>query len=166
VLFEIGSDPEVTQWFSWGPYRSIEEPLAYIQRAREWREAGAQIDLLIVDHERGPLGITGLSEIVARDRRAIVGSWLGRAHWGTGANALSKALILQLAFSSMQLARVGAYTDVRNGRSHRALEKLGFVREGVLRSYHRHGDIHKDVAIYGLLRSDWTPLDGVTVHGA
>ncbi len=164
ALLALASDPEVTQWFSWGPYGSIEEPLAYIERAREWREAGTQIDMLIVDHERGPAGITGLSEIVARDRRAIVGTWVGREFWGAGVNAMSKALILHLGFLGMELERIAAPTDVRNTRSQRALEKLGFTREGVLRHYHRHGDDYKDVAMYGLLRSEWTPLEGVVLR--
>jgi ribosomal-protein-alanine N-acetyltransferase len=165
ALLALASDPEVTQWFSWGPYTSPDEPLAYIERARSWREAGTQVDMLIVDHEHGPVGITGLAEIVERDRRAIVGTWIGREHWGTGVNAMSKALILHLGFVGMDLERIAAPTDVRNVRSQRALEKLGFVREGVLRHYHRHGDAYKDVAMYGLLRSEWTPLDGVVLTG-
>jgi ribosomal-protein-alanine N-acetyltransferase len=164
ALLALAGDPEVTRWFSWGPYEAIEEPLAYVARAREWREAGTQIDMLIVDHEHGPVGITGLSEIVERDRRAIVGTWVGREYWGTGVNARSKALILHLGFVGMGLERIAAPTDVRNARSQRALEKLGFVREGVLRHYHRHGDVYKDVAIYGLLRSEWTPLEGVALR--
>jgi ribosomal-protein-alanine N-acetyltransferase len=165
ALLALAGDPEVTQWFSWGPYTSIDQPLDYIERARGWREAGTQVDMLIVDHEQGPVGITGLSEIVQRDRRAVVGTWIGREHWGSGANALSKALILHLGFEGMGLERIAAPTDVRNGRSQRALEKLGFVREGVLRSYHRHGDEFKDVAMYALLRSEWTPRDGVVLTG-
>lgn len=165
ALLELGSDPEVTAWFSWGPYTDIEQPLAYVAQARAQREAGTQIDLLVVDHERGPLGITGLSEISSRDRRAIVGTWLGRAHWGTGANARSKALILHLAFRGLGLERVGAYADVRNARSQRALEKLGFRREGVLRAFHRHGDERKDVALYALLAEEWTPVEGVELRG-
>lgn len=165
ALLALASDPEVTQWFSWGPYTSVEQPLAYVEQARAWRAAGTQIDLLVVDHERGPLGITGLSEISTRDRRAIVGTWLGRAFWGTGANATSKALVLELAFRGLGLERVGAYADVRNIRSQRALERLGFVREGVLRGFHRHGDERKDVALYALLVDDWQPLPDVVLHG-
>lgn len=164
ALLALASDPEVTQWFSWGPYTSLAEPLDYIERARGWREAGTQIDLLVVDHERGPLGITGLSEISARDRRAIVGTWLGRAFWGTGANATSKALILELAFRGLGLERVGAYADVRNLRSQRALERLGFVREGVLRGFHRHDDERKDVALYAMLAEDWASPPGVVLQ--
>ena len=30
ALLELAGDPEVTRWFSWGPYTSLEQPLAYI----------------------------------------------------------------------------------------------------------------------------------------
>ncbi len=155
ALLALGRDPEVTKWFSWGPYREIDEPLAYIEDQAGRRERGEQLDLLVVHREHGPVGVTGLSERHPRDRRAIVGSWLGRAYWGTGLNADAKALVFHLAFGHLGMERLGAYADVRHGRSQRALEKVGFEREGVLRGFHRHGGEAKDVVVFGLLRSRW-----------
>lgn len=40
ALLELASDPDVTQWFSWGPYTSIEQPLAYVERCAGQRAAG------------------------------------------------------------------------------------------------------------------------------
>lgn len=155
ALLELGADPEVTRWFSWGPYRSADEPAAYVRRAQDRAQAGEQLDLLVVHAEAGPIGVTGLSEWSLRDRRAVVGTWFGRDWWGTGVNAESKALVAALAFDGYDLHRLGAYADVRHERSQRALEKVGFTREGVLRGWHRHGDRQKDVAFYGLLRAEW-----------
>ncbi len=155
ALLALGSDPEVTRWFSWGPYRGLEEPLAYIEDQVGRRERGEQLDLVVVHPEHGPVGVTGLSERHPRDRRAIVGSWLGRAHWGTGLNADAKALVFHLAFRHLGLERLGAYADVRHGRSQRALEKVGFRREGTLRRFHRHDGEAKDVVVFGLLREEW-----------
>jgi ribosomal-protein-alanine N-acetyltransferase len=155
ALYELASDPQVTRFFSWGPYTSIEQPLAYIERLAGQRARGEQLDVLIVHREAGPIGVTGLVEFSHRDRRAIVGSWLGRRWWGSGANTESKALVARLAFEHLGLDRVGAYADVSNARSQAALEKVGFVREGVLRGWHRHGESVHDVAMYGLLRDDF-----------
>ena len=44
------------------------------------------LEFLIDHHEHGPIGVTGLSELSARDRRATVGTWFGRDYWGRGAN--------------------------------------------------------------------------------
>jgi ribosomal-protein-alanine N-acetyltransferase len=155
ALLRLASDPEVTRWFSWGPYTSIDEPRAYLARQARRRRVGVLLDL-IVDHlEAGPVGVIGLSELSVRDRRAMVGTWLGRDWWGTGVNAEAKALIFHLAFGRCGLLRVGAYSDVSNARSRTALSKVGLVHEGILRGWHRHGDVQKDVNVHGLLREDW-----------
>src|SRR3954447_612659 len=155
ALFALASDPEVTRWFSWGPYGSPDEPLACIERLRAERQSGERLDLLVEHREHGPVGVTGLSELSRRDRRAMVGTWLGREHWGTGANAESKGLRLHLPFAVCGLERVGAYSTPKNARWPRALERLGFRHEGVLRGWHRHGDVHHDVNVFGLLRAEW-----------
>jgi ribosomal-protein-alanine N-acetyltransferase len=154
ALLELGSDPEVTRFFSWGPYRSLEEPAAYVARLAGERKRGERLEFLIVG-ESGPIGVTGLSEFSRRDRRAVVGTWLGRAHWGSGANGASKALIAWLAFERLGLERLGAYADVDNPRSQAALLKLGFAREGILRRWHRHGDGVHDVVLYSWLKEEW-----------
>jgi ribosomal-protein-alanine N-acetyltransferase len=155
ALLTLGADGEVTRFFSWGPYRSIEEPAGYIAGLAAQRARAEQLDFLIVDPDHGPLGVIGLSEFSLRDRRAIVGTWLGRAHWGTGVNREAKALIAHLGFEVLGLERLGAYADLDNPRSQAALEKLGFVREGVLRRWHRHGDRVHDVITYSSLREEW-----------
>ena len=169
ALFEQASDPEVTRWFSWGPYSSQSEALAYLARLPAQRARGEHLDLVIEHREHGPIGITGLGELAVRDRRAVIGSWLGRAWWGTGANQESKALMCHLAFVLLGLERLGAYSNVEHERSQRALERIGFRREGVLRGYHRHGDRALDVVVFGLLRGEWEtgalPAVAVMVEG-
>lgn len=164
-LFAQASDPEVTRWFSWGPYRSEDEARAYLERLPDERERGIQLDLVVEHLRDGPIGITGFSEIARRDRRATIGSWLGRAWWGTGANREAKALMCHLGFVLLGLERIGSYTNVEHARSQRALEKLGFEREGLLRAFHRHDGEPIDVVVYGLLRSAWEagPLRDVEV---
>jgi ribosomal-protein-alanine N-acetyltransferase len=163
ALFELARDREVTRFFSWGPYVRIEEPLAYIGGLAGRRERGEQLDLLIVHREAGPIGVVGLSEHSQRDRRAVVGTWLGRRWWGSGANFEAKALVAHLAFEQLRLERLGAYADVENARSQAALARVGFVREGLLRRWHRHGTEVHDVVIFGLLRAEWkgSPLAAV-----
>jgi ribosomal-protein-alanine N-acetyltransferase len=165
-LFELASDPDVTQWFSWGPYTNVEEPLAYIERLWGQRERGEQLDLLVVHKADGPIGITGLSEFSLRDRRCMVGTWFGKQWWGTGANRESKAVMAHLAFEVLGMRRLGSYSNPRNTRSTKALEGVGFTHEGVLRAWHRHGDRHLDVNVFGMLREDWEhgPLREVAVE--
>ncbi len=166
ALFALASDPEVTRWFSWGPYAREAEAEAFLATLPARREHGEALDLAIVGRATGiPIGLTALSELAVRDRRAVVGTWLGRAHWGTGANREAKALLCHLAFAVLGLERLGSYTNVEHERSQRALERLGFRHEGVLRGFHRHGDRTLDVCVFGLLRADWEagPLRDVPI---
>jgi ribosomal-protein-alanine N-acetyltransferase len=155
ALFRLASDPEVTRWFSWGPYEHEDDARAYLARLPEQRARGEHLDLVVVHRDEGPIGVTGLSEISRRDGRAMVGTWFGRPWWGTGANAESKALVAHLAFAGMGLVRLGAYTNVLHLRSQSALQELGFRREGVLRQWHRHGDELHDVVMWSILRGEW-----------
>jgi ribosomal-protein-alanine N-acetyltransferase len=166
ALLELAAEPEVTRWFSWGPYASVDQPRAYIDRLEGQRERGEQLDLLIVHRERGPAGITGLNEFSGRDLRCMVGTWFGRAFWGTGANRESKALIAHLTFEVLGMHRLGSYSNPANVRSTKALLGVGFTHEGVLRHWHRHGDRYFDVNVFGMLRSDWEtgPLADVPVR--
>ena len=154
-LLELGADAAVTRFFSWGPYRRVEEPQAYIASLAGKRERGEMLEFLVDHREHGPIGVTGLSELSVRDRRATVGSWFGRDHWSSGANLESKALVAALAFETLGLERLTAWANTRNGRSQTALERVGFRREGVLAGWHRHGDEMHDVVVFGMLRADW-----------
>jgi ribosomal-protein-alanine N-acetyltransferase len=154
-LFELASDPAVTRFFSWGPYRSIDQPAAYIDTLAGKRERGELLDFVIVHEQDGPIGVTGLSELARRDRRTTVGSWFGHRWWGSGANFESKALIAALAFERLGMDRLTAWANTRNGRSQVALERVGFRREGELAAWHRHGDQLHDVVVFGLTRPAW-----------
>ena len=164
ALFRLASDPEVTRFFSWGPYEREEEAVAYLERLPAQRLEGEHLDFVVC---RGgeAIGVTGLSEISRRDRRGMVGTWFGRRWWGTGVNKESKALVAHAAFRLLRFERLGAYTSVLHGRSQAALQSIGFRREGVLRHWHRHGEDYYDVNVFGMLRADWEtgPLAGIPV---
>ena len=166
TLFELASDPAVTRYFSWGPYTKVGQPEAYIAGLPAKRERGELLDFLIVHVQDGPIGVTGLSELSSRNRHATVGTWFGRRWWGSGANRESKALVATLAFEHLGLDRLTAWANTRNGRSQGALERVGFRREGVLASWHRHGDALHDVVVFGMLRAGWerSPLRDVPVQ--
>lgn len=166
ALYDLASDPGVTRWFSWGPYTDLAQPRAYIEDQAGRRERGEQLDLLVVHHEHGPAGITGLSEFSRRDRRAMVGTWFGRRFWGTGANRESKALLAHLGFEVLGLHRLGSYSNPANERSTRALLGVGFRHEGVLRHWHRHGERFLDVNVFGMLRDERPVVEPVEVRGA
>jgi ribosomal-protein-alanine N-acetyltransferase len=166
ALFELGSDPEVVRFFSWGPYSEPAEARRWIESIGRQRDAGERLEFVVAGPEDRPLGVTGWSEFSLRDRRATVGTWLGRPSWGTGANRESKALLLALGFRRLGLVRATALASPGNPRSLTALERIGFEREGVLRAWHLHKGELRDVAILRLMREDFEagPLADVPVE--
>jgi len=155
-LFHLGSDPAVTRFFSWGPYKSIDEPLIYIDSLKPKRDSGELLEFVIVERATNSVvGVTGLTEFSLRDRRAVVGSWLGHKHWGSGLNVASKSLVLALGFEHLGLERISAYSHVRNGRSKAALDRIGFRAEGSLHAWHWHHGEPQDVTIHCLLREQY-----------
>ena len=154
-LFKLAADPEVTRFFSWGPYASERQAADYIASLARKRDEGERLEFVVDNRDAGVIGITGLSEFSVRDRRAVIGTWLGREWWGTGANRGSKTLVLALAFGGLGLDRVTAWCSTDNIRSQAALDRLDFVREGILRRWHVHGGVPEDVVSYSMLREEW-----------
>ena len=67
---------------------------------------------------------------------------------------------LGYGFGELDLNRIEADTDPRNLAATSVLEKLGFVREGLLRERWITDGQKSDSAMYGLLRSDWDAASG------
>ena len=87
----------------------------------------------------------------------IGGSYIAPPTRGTGVNRRMKQLMIDHAIA-LGFRRIEFRIDMRNGRSMAAVEKLGAVREGVLREERFTWTGHlRDTAIYGLLARDWRP---------
>ncbi|MEI7037826.1 GNAT family N-acetyltransferase [Fulvimonas yonginensis] len=80
------------------------------------------------------VGTTRLLDIQPNARKLEIGvTWLARECWGQGINAGCKQLLLAYCFEKLAANRVQFRAKADNGRSRRALEKIGAVFEGVLR---------------------------------
>jgi len=154
-LFELASDPLVTDPFSWGPYEKQAEAAEWIASLPRNRADGVSLEFVITDPADRPVGVISLLEISRRDRRGVIGIWLGRDFWGAGVGDEAEALLAHIAFGPLRMERLGAWVDVNNKRSQRAFERLGFTNEGVLRSFQRHYDRPHDLVSYSLLREEW-----------
>jgi RimJ/RimL family protein N-acetyltransferase len=75
---------------------------------------------------------------------------------GGGFGSEAVRLLVNHLFDSTAVARVGATCDVENAGSYRLLDRLGFRREGELRSALFHHARWHDVAIYGVTRPEWS----------
>ena len=83
-------------------------------------------------------------------------TWLDRSQHGTGLNGTIKCLMLRHAFDNWGMVRVQLKTAGSNLRSQRAIEKLGAVREGLLRNHRRLADGRlDDTVLYSMTDLEW-----------
>ncbi len=106
------------------------------------------------------LGSTRLLNVDLANRRVEIGTtWLLEDARGSGANAESKLLLLDHAFTTLGVDRVHIQADARNERSRRAIEALGATFEGVLRRHlTRRDGTQRDTAVYSILADEWPAL--------
>lgn len=105
-------------------------------------------------------GATRYLNVMPKDRGLeIGGTWYGIEFQRTAVNTESKYLLLKHAFETLGCIRVQFKTDSRNVRSQKAIERIGGVKEGVLRNHMilTDGTIRHSV-FYSILDSEW---DGV-----
>jgi len=90
-----------------------------------------------------------------RGSRALnIGISLAPNARGRGIGATAQRQLAEHAFATTDIERVEASTDVENVAEQRALEKAGFVREGVLRSAQARIDGRHDLYVYSILRAE------------
>jgi RimJ/RimL family protein N-acetyltransferase len=86
----------------------------------------------------------------------IGGTWIGAPYQGTFVNPSAKFLMLSHAFENLGCIRVQLKTDLRNIQSQKAMEKLGCVKEGVLRQHTICYDgYQRSTVMYSILDSEW-----------
>ena len=74
--------------------------------------------------------------------RAKVGCALAAKYWGQGITARALKMDISDGFRDFpDLVRRQASVEIENKASQRVLEKLGFQKEGVLRSSKRYGHV-------------------------
>lgn len=85
----------------------------------------------------------------------IGNTYIAPAVRGTGLNGLVKQLMIDHAIAC-GFRRIEFRIDTRNGRSMAAVEKLGAVREGVMRQERVTWNGHlRDTALYSILADEW-----------
>jgi RimJ/RimL family protein N-acetyltransferase len=103
------------------------------------------------------VGSTRFGDIDVPSERVEIGwTFLAPSRWRTALNSEAKLLQLRYAFDDLGAGRGALKTDGRNARSQRAIERLGGVREGVLRRHMRLPDgFIRDTVYFSILRDEW-----------
>lgn len=156
AVFEMESDPVAMRYWSRPPMEDISEAQTSVERAKGFFATRAGLRWSICrPADDWMLGHVSLFDFSEQSGRAEIGYGLARPHWGRGYMHEALTAVVDYAFGPLGLRRLEADTDPRNQASLRALERLGFVREGFLRERWQVGDEISDTALLGLLAREW-----------
>jgi RimJ/RimL family protein N-acetyltransferase len=155
-LLRLWWDPEVIGEFQWFGFRR--------DRARElerrWKEDG------LIGEDSSFLAVMLDDGTCAGDvgwRRSgpfgnvEIGIALFPEHRGHGIGTEAQRQLVDYLFDTTTAHRIQAGTEVDNVAEQRALERVGFTREGVHRQIHFRSGQWRDGIIYGLLRGEQGP---------
>lgn len=95
------------------------------------------------------IGTIGFNLIVFWHNRADVSYDLNPDYWGQGIMLKSLKAVLSFADQVLGLVRIQATVMLINDRSIKALERTGFMREGVLKKYEIVSEQYSDYYMYG-----------------
>ena len=154
-LYEIFSDRQVMKYYDLSPFESLERAKEQIDLFTNGFEQRTMLRWGIELKDGGKLiGTCGFFAFNEDALKAELGYELNSSYHGKGLMSEALDAVLGFIFRESGINRVEAFVEPQNTASQKLLEKLGFTKEGTLRSYERcRGDLI-DITIFGLLRSD------------
>jgi RimJ/RimL family protein N-acetyltransferase len=146
------SDPDAAGVFEWTGFK---DPKWTRRRWEEDSWLGAESGRLAVVSAgsfAGDVSYRDKSQGVSKGAIYEIGIALLPEHRGHGVGTTAQRLFVQYLFDHTPAHRIQAYTEVENFAEQRALEKVGFEREGVLRQIIYRAGAWRDSILYALLR--------------
>jgi len=157
-LASAGRDDATWLYMPRPALRSIEDAASMIRQALVETDAGREVAFAIIAQSSGrAVGSTRFLDLQRAHRALEIGwTWIGTAWQRTALNTECKLMLLRHAFVDLGAHRVTLKTDARNARSQRAIERIGGVREGVLRRHRVCWDgTVRDTVYYGIVDHEW-----------
>lgn len=150
------ADPELTRWLA-----AIGEPPTLEDEYDWWHDRRSDPDSILWAIETSDGHLVGTTELrlTLRAERAELGIAIhDKTQWGKGLGTEAARLVVDYAFEELDLNRVELTTDEENARAIRCYEKVGFVREGLLRRHRPLDGDFSNTVVMGVLRAEWRPL--------
>ena len=158
ALYQAGQHDDIWHYMPLQTTPTQERMAGSVESALADQAAGTCLPFTIKDQETGSIvGSTRLFDISTLHRQGEIGhTWLTPSVWRTRINTECKYLLLRHAFESLGMIRVQLKTDLRNIRSQAAIERLGAVKEGVLRNHFILPDGYiRHSVLYSITDAEW-----------
>jgi N-acetyltransferase len=160
-LYEASRDPGLWTYKPVRQPRSLTEMEQFIASALQNQDAGACLPFVIMSLEQDcVVGETRYHSFMLQDHGLEIGwTWLIPWVQRTGVNTECKYLLLCHAFEKMGAIRVQLRTHHLNTNSQQAIERLGAVKEGILRNHLIMPDgSYRHSVYYSIIESEWPSI--------
>ena len=158
-LYAVSHDPSIWMYMPMPSLgTSLDTMKEWIEKSMRHQQEGSEYPFAIIHLATGQaVGSTRYMTITPQHYGLEIGStWLAEHVRRTAVNTECKYLLLGHAFEVLGAMRVQLKTDSRNLRSQRAIERLGAVKEGVLRNHVLMPDGYRRASVYySILDTEW-----------
>ena len=157
-LAEMGVGQTFWDFMLYGNINTVDDMRNWVWDILSRAEKGTDLPFVAIHLASGRVaGATRYLNIMPKDRGLeIGGTWYGSKFQRTPVNTECKYLLLRHAFETLGCIRLQLKTDLRNERSQKAIERIGAVREGVLRNHMILPDgRYRHSVFYSILDTEW-----------
>lgn len=131
---------------------------AYFNFAIDPRARGEQHAFVIhKTNSKEIIGMTRYYELDEKHKRVAIGyTWYIPPIWKKVYNKECKLLLLQYAFEEMNFNRAEFTVASQNIRSQKAVEKIGGIKEGIMRKHaYRNDGTQTDTVFFSIINDEW-----------
>lgn len=141
------------EWLPFVDYtQKIEDTKAFVESAIN----SDSPDLTCAIYYKGEfVGLIGYKDTDLHNKKTEIGYWLSKYYQHKGIVTRSCHVLIKYIFDELGMNKIRLKAVVENAKSRRVAERLGFTEEGTDREAELHSGGYVDMAIYGLLRSEW-----------
>jgi RimJ/RimL family protein N-acetyltransferase len=157
-LAAAGKDEAIWKYMVYGNLSTLVNMEKWVIDLLRQQSVGTDLPFTVILKKSGTIiGATRFLEMRPIHRSLeIGGTWYSPENQGTAVNPECKYLLLKHAFEDLGCIRVQFKVDLRNKHSLHALERLGAIREGVLRNHMILPDgTVRDSVFYSILNREW-----------
>jgi ribosomal-protein-alanine N-acetyltransferase len=159
AVFLYASNPAVTRFTLFETHQTLDDSRWFAEEYARSRYASREPDpfgiVLKTDPLKTVVGTLGAHWASQPNLTMEFGYSLAEPYWGRGLVAEAARAVIRYVFEEYAVERLQAQVFAGNDASERVLQKLGFAREGVLRSLVLRRGRWWDITMYSLLRAEW-----------
>lgn len=149
------NNPEIGDIMGYLPVFTVEDQLRWYEKTSG--DKSRYIFAICLNASEVHIGNVGLGNVDYVHRHAMVNIFIAdKEYRGRGLGTQAMKLILHFAFNRLNLNKVFLRTSRRFSGAIELYEKLGFVREGVMRQHYFTDGQWEDKLIYSILHSEYT----------